>query len=128
MSYAGIVVDEDNVVPKHVRDAKEIALYDLGEDILEKEKISLEGIKEDLFPGLYLHNSIKGKGVKYLYTGRKLRLWKLWPFLMRVSGTRNRAAPGRELSDIVNELKGKYAPEEAPAYEVPSKLAGKGAY
>ena len=116
--YAGIVVDKYGKVPEHVKQAHEIAVYDLDKNKVEK-RISLDGIDKERFPGWRTAREASDNNIDYLVTGRKLRLLRI-PLLPRVLGVRkmeNEARPGSNISDIVKELQ-KYQPRElAPAHK-----------
>lgn len=107
MGYYAVVLDEHNLVPKHLNEASNLAL--LNEEGRLEKTISLEGIKEAKQPGVYLYDLImKETDISELYTGRKLRIYTIWPFRKSLKGIKNIAVPDKPLDDIAESILNKY--------------------
>lgn len=115
--YAGIVVDQYGEVTEHVRDGYSFKIYNSTTGKVEK-RIPLDGIKDEKRPGQRIASLALSEGVDYLYTGRRLSVFKLPRWKLILGGIRNRARSGKELNDIIEELEPKYKPQNklAPTY------------
>ena len=135
--YVGIVIDRDPEqehcsVPEHLTQGKYLLVLNQATGKLEK-KVDLDGIETAKQPGLRLYDELNEIGLKAfesIYSGRKLKVWTVWPFRKSLKGVRNIVAKGETLDDIITKLKGDYVKEAKKTYAAPPKpeLAGAGAY